>query len=87
MKKHQFVKIKCDCKHRATNFVCKHCGVMEFCSPDEVKTLDMYRALCTGAGAPEASPVETFKAKMGGTFDCLASDFETWENDQASSKK
>ena len=79
MKKHQFVKAKCDCKHRATTFVCKHCGVMEYCGYDELRNLDVYRALCTGADAPLASPIETFKAKMGGGFDCLAPDFDSWE--------
>jgi len=79
MKKHQFVKAKCDCKHRATNFVCKHCGAREHCSYDEIRNLDTYRALCTGADAPAASPAEAFKAKMGGGFDCLAPDYDSWE--------
>jgi hypothetical protein len=87
MKKHQFVKAKCDCKHRATNFVCKHCGAREYCSYDEIRNLDTYRALCTGADAPSASPSEAFKAKMGGGFDCLAPDFDSWETDGAPPKQ
>jgi hypothetical protein len=79
MKKHQYVKVKCDCTHRATNFVCKYCDAMEHGSYDEIRNLDVYRALCTGADAPLSSPVEMFKAKMGGGFDCLAPDFDSWE--------
>jgi len=78
MKKHQYVKKDCNCRHRATKFVCKHCGAVEQCSYDEIRNLDSYRALCTGDDAPAAPPAEAFKAKIGGGFDCLAPDFETW---------
>ena len=86
MKKHQFVKVKCNCRHKETNFVCKHCDVMEYGSYDEIRNLDVYRALCTGVDAPLASYVEKLKAKKGGGFDCLASDFDSWEKEDAPSQ-
>lgn len=82
MKKHQFVKTDCNCPKRATFFTCKHCGTVEFCGFDEVQHLDMYRATCLGDGAPEATPAEAFKSKMGGTVNCLAPDYETWQYEQ-----
>ena len=48
---------------------------------DEVRQMSALRATCTGEGAPEVSPVEKFKGSVGGVFDCLAPDFETWERD------
>ena len=82
MKKHQCVKSDCNCVRRATYFKCKHCGTIEYCSQREIQTLDAHRATCTDPAAPEAPPTEKFKSMMGGTFDCLAPDFETWEQEQ-----
>lgn len=82
MKKHQFVKSDCNCMRKATYFTCKHCGTVEYCGLEEIRTLDAYRAACTGEGAPEATPAEAFKSKMGGGVDCLAPDYETWERDR-----
>jgi hypothetical protein len=86
MKKHQFVKSDCNCPRRATFFKCKHCGSLEYCGIEEVRHLDAYRATCTHADAPEASPAESFKSKMGGTIDCLAPDYETWDKEQQASE-
>lgn len=83
MKKHQFVKVKCDCAHRETNFICKYCGAMEHCSADEIRELDAYRSLCTGTNAPEAPLAESLKAKKGNGFDCLAQDYETWDDNRS----
>lgn len=82
MKKHQFVKADCNCLRRATYFTCKYCGTVEYCSLQEIKTLNLYRATCKSDKAPDASHAEEFKSKFGGTIDCLAPDFETWEKDQ-----
>ena len=84
MKKHQFVKTDCNCPRRATYFTCKHCGVVEYCGKQEIQSLDMHRAACTGKDAPEATPSETFKSRLGGTIDCLAPDYETWDAAQKS---
>ncbi len=79
MKKHQFVKTDCNCAQRATYFTCKFCGTVEYCSQREIRALDALRAVCTSLEAPDVPPVEKFRTAMGGTFDCLAPDFETWE--------
>lgn len=76
MKKHQFVKADCECSRRATVFTCKHCGLMEYSSPEELRNMEALKAVCTGDSAPDADPVEAFKGKMGGTFDCLSPDYE-----------
>lgn len=78
MRKHQFVKVKCDCLKRATNFKCKYCGVLEYKSVREIQTLSRDAAQCDHPGAPVAPPAETFKGMLGGTFDCLAPDYETF---------
>ncbi len=82
MKKHQFVKVDCNCARRATNFRCKHCGVMEYCGAREIQALDSHRASCGSPDAPDIPPAEKFRAMMGGAIDCLAPDFETWERDR-----
>lgn len=82
MKKHQYAKQDCNCLRRATYFVCKHCGAVEFCSVDEVKTMPSSRAFCTSSDAPDVGHAECFKCRLGGTLDCLAPDFETWDRDR-----
>ncbi len=72
MRKHQFVKKNCACGKRATAFVCRFCGAMEYASPAELRELDALRATCTSSDAPFAPPAETMAAAMGGFFDCLA---------------
>ena len=83
MRKHQFAKVKCNCAQRATYFKCKHCGVVEYGDIAEMRRKEALRAVCSDPGAPMASPKEKFAASMGGTFDCLAPDYDTW--DQGSS--
>ena len=77
MKKHQFAKNNCNCDKRASYYSCIHCGAMEYAGADELRHLDIYRATCSAEGAPLVEPAEKFKASMGGTFDCLAPDFDT----------
>lgn len=79
MRKHQFVKTNCNCLRNATYLKCKFCGTMEYCSPLEVRFLTEEQADCPSPDAPEVSKVDAFKGKLGGTFDCLSSDYETWE--------
>lgn len=80
MRKHQFVKADCNCPRRATYFTCRHCGDVEYGSREEIRRLSAHQATCTSPDAPEASPAETFKSRMGGTFDCLAPDWDTWDS-------
>lgn len=86
MKKHQFIKADCNCPRRATYFTCRHCGVMEYCGKQEIQSLDMHRAACTSGEAPEATPSEMFKSRLGGTFDCLAPDYDVWNKDGKDAK-
>lgn len=76
MKKHQFVKVDCDCPHRETLFTCKHCGEMEYASPEQMRRLDAFHAACTGENAPSADLMEILGAQNGGAFDCLAQEQE-----------
>jgi hypothetical protein len=82
MRKHQFVKVKCDCFKRATNFKCKHCGTLEYKSARELRRLCKDAAQCDSPQAPQAPSAESFKGMLGGTFDCLAPDWETHSQDQ-----
>lgn len=77
MRKHQFIKEKCECPRRATRFICRHCGVLEYLSAREIQKLSLQQARCDHAEAPDMPAKELFKARMGGTVDCLASDWET----------
>lgn len=79
MRKHQFVKTNCNCLRNATYLKCKFCGAMEYCGPDEVRELTVEQAECSSSLAPEVSKVDLFKSKLGGTFDCLSPDYETFE--------
>ncbi|ADP86027.1 hypothetical protein [Nitratidesulfovibrio vulgaris] len=72
MRKHAFVKVDCNCLRRATNFKCKHCGVMEYRSEREIRNLPLSLARCEDAGAPAPSPEEKLRGMFGGGFDCLA---------------
>ena len=78
MRKHQFVKEDCNCTRRATYFRCKCCGTMEYSSPKYLRVLNSAQAACSSPDAPEVPPVEVFRGMLGGTFDCLAPDFETY---------
>lgn len=78
MRKHQFVKTDCNCLRKATYLKCKHCGAMEYGSPQEVRMFSLEQATCSSPEAPEVPKVEVFKCKMGATLDCLAPDYETW---------
>lgn len=75
MRKHQYVKNDCQCERRATYFTCRHCGAVEYAAPDELRHLDTLRATCTSPEAPLVPPTEKFSASLGGTFDCLAPDW------------
>jgi len=81
MKKHQFVKEDCNCSRRATYFRCKFCQSVEYKSPQELRTLNSAQAACSSPDAPDVPAQEAFKGMLGGTFDCLASDFETYLRD------
>lgn len=72
MRKHEFVKMDCMCQKRATHYVCRHCGAMEYASPQELRHLPTVRARCESPKAPECNPQEQFKSMFGGTYDCLA---------------
>lgn len=81
MRKHQFIKSDCNCPRRATYFTCRHCGAVEYGGKDEIRRLPAHQATCTSSEAPEAAPAEVFKSRIGGTFDCLAPDWDTWAQD------
>ena len=81
MKKHQFVKEDCNCSRKATYFRCKFCHSLEYKSPQEIRTLNSTQATCTSPEALAVPPHEAFKGLLGGTFDCLAPDFETYYRD------
>lgn len=76
MKKHQFVKTDCNCRHRETVFKCKYCGEMEYASSEELRHLEELRAACTGGNAPEANPMEVITGRAGNGFDCLSPEYE-----------
>jgi hypothetical protein len=78
MRKHQFVKVKCECFKRATNFKCKYCGALEYKSVQEMRRLNKSQAECDHPEAPLVQAQDVFKGLIGGTFDCLAPDFETY---------
>lgn len=78
MRKHQFVKVNCNCLRRATHFKCKHCGTMEYKSQAEVQALPLTQAECDSPAAPNPTAQEKFKSMLGGAFDCLAMDFESY---------
>ena len=82
MRKHQFVKTNCNCLRNATYLTCKHCGTIEYCSIREVRMLSGEQAECSSPDAPEVSRGDAFKCKMGGTLDCLAPDYETWQQEE-----
>ena len=79
MRKHQFVKENCQCSRKATYFRCKFCNSLEYKSPREVKILNSTQAACSSPDAPAVPPHEVFKGLLGGTFDCLAPDYETYQ--------
>lgn len=81
MRKHQFVKTNCNCLRNATYLKCKFCGTVEYCSTREIRALTMEQATCASPEAPEVPRSEVFKSKLGGTFDCLSPDYETWEKE------
>ena len=39
------------------------------------------QATCTSPDAPDVPPQDAFKGMLGGTFDCLAPDYETYQRD------
>jgi len=78
VRKHQFVKTDCNCTRKATHFECKFCGTREYRSAHELTRLTRAQAECESRNAPDAPPKEAFKAALGGTFDCLSPDFETY---------
>lgn len=78
MRKHQFVKEDCNCVRKASYFRCKHCGAMEYKSLREIRALGSVQASCSCLEAPQVPPQEVFKGLMGGTFDCLSPDYETY---------
>lgn len=77
MRKHQFIKEKCDCPRRATRFICRHCKALEYLSVREIRKLPLQMARCDAPEAPTIPSKELFRARMGGTIDCLAPDWET----------
>ena len=79
MQKHQFVKEDCNCSRKATYFRCKFCGDMEFKSSQELRFLNSAQAACSSPNAPTVPAHEVFKGLLGGTFDCLAPDYETYQ--------
>lgn len=78
MRKHQFVKKDCACTRQATHFECKYCGTPEYRSAHELMRLTKVQAQCDHPDAPLAQPGEKFKAAMGGYFNCLATDYESY---------
>jgi len=84
MKKHQFVKEDCNCSRRATYFRCKFCQSMEYKSPQEIRALNSAQATCPSPNALAVPAQEAFKGLLGGTFDCLAPDYETYMRDNPS---
>jgi hypothetical protein len=78
MRKHQFVKDDCNCTRNATYFRCKFCGDVEYKSPQELRRVNHIQATCSSPDAPEVPPHEAFLGQIGGTFNCLAPDFETY---------
>lgn len=78
MRKHQFVKDNCNCTRNATFFRCKFCREVEYKSAKELRRLSTAQATCASLDAPEVSQKEVFMGLIGGTFDCLAPDFETY---------
>lgn len=71
------MKVDCNCTRRASNYVCKYCGVPEYASPAELRRLSQSRANCEHPDAPSPSPEERFKGLLGGCYDCLAPEAET----------
>ncbi len=82
MRKHQFVKEDCNCARKATYFRCKYCGAMEYKSVREIRALPAVQASCFNQEAPQVPPQDVFKGLMGGTFDCLSPDYETYSAQQ-----
>lgn len=78
MRKHQFVKVDCQCMRRATHLKCKHCGAMEYRSLDEARRMTVGQAECPAPEAPEVPAQERFRAVMGGAIDCLAPDHASY---------
>ncbi len=78
MRKHQYTKEDCNCSRKATYFRCKFCNEVEYKSMGEIRRLNSTQANCESPQAPEVPPQEVFKGMLGGTFDCLAPDFETF---------
>lgn len=78
MRRHEYVKTDCKCTKRATRMVCKHCGLLEYKSPQELRRLAKDDAACTDPRAPQVPAKEAFKGMMGARFDCLAADWETY---------
>lgn len=77
MRKHQFIKVDCMCQKRASNYICRYCGAMEYAGVRELRHLPQMRARCDSPDAPECSQQERFKSMFGGTFDCLAPDHDS----------
>ena len=78
MRKHQFVKDDCRCSRNATYFRCKFCREVEYKSPRELQRLNNTQATCFSPDAPEVPKKDVFMGLIGGTFDCLAPDYETY---------
>ena len=78
MRKHQFVKEDCNCSRKATYFRCKFCHSLEYKSQRELQVLNSTQAACPSPDAPSVPPKKAFMGLLGGTFDCLAPDFETY---------
>lgn len=74
MRKHAFVKVDCNCLRNATNFKCRHCGVMEYRSEREMRRLPLALARCESDDAPAPTPEEKLRGLFGGVFDCLVTE-------------
>ncbi|GAB7080972.1 hypothetical protein [Megalodesulfovibrio paquesii] len=77
MRKHQFIKEKCECSRRATRFICRYCKALEYLSSREIRQLTLQQARCDHPEAPEIPSTELFRARLGGPVNCLAPDWET----------
>ena len=86
MRKHQYVKVDCHCKSRATYFKCKHCDSIVYKSEREIRILTRADAECHSPAAPMASAQEKFKSLLGNPIDCLAPDFKTYMDDKKRDK-
>jgi len=58
---------------------------MEYKSQHELRALNAEQAKCPSPNAPAVPPHMAFKGMLGGTFDCLAPDYETYQRDNPTS--